>query len=649
MPQARFPSKTLQDLLGGLFVQPSKVDKPVPLPEKVGDPGFDATTLANRIDEPSVMDPPWMKIARAVNKGVNTATDLAKGLVIGEGTEPGQTVQNLGALIGAGIPIAAAMKGAKGLSTFGGVSFKGPEGFYSRVNRIAEGIPDQIHPDKLRALLKAGASQEEVVYRALPDFIASFGQKPINRKALIMHLEDNPAPELRVHRLNSDPRKSTTYEPMYPEVIEPQYETGYTLPGPRSEYEETLLELRPKSPWAKPSSNSDTTGESFSHPHFPIENYVNHTRSTVRRQKMMTPETMAASGYRVERDPRAEFWYNLLNTQGEVAGTTRANSVENATKHFLDDGAAKGNIGRMLEENQSDWASRGRELGYGPVKPEEYAALIARRKEWQRQQDDIRLRLANRLGHQNALTFDEMERMRNSPDMEDWMLIRDREDMLDEGDRIRQAELDHENRPPQMPFKDSWDELGLKQFLLDAARDPKTEWIGMTSGQQQINRYPGLENPEGKLRMYDERFAKKMQKLLGMHGGGKLEKIPARKSAPPTFEPHFEPYDDTYNVPGVDNQEILQVMDVDAMEPVASMLPGTSFDDFSDIERQITRQYDDAAERNKVFEWFARLTPEVKQSIREKGFPLMSAALMAGLWKEKRQSANAGGGNKGVK
>ena len=42
---------------------------------------------------------------------------------------------------------------------------------------------------------------------------------------------------------------------------------------------------------------------------------------------------------------------------------------------------------------------------------------------------------------------------------------------------------------PDLPFKENWPDLGLKQQLIEAANDPKAEWLGFTGGKTQADRY----------------------------------------------------------------------------------------------------------------------------------------------------------------
>ena len=68
-------------------------------------------------------------------------------------------------------------------------------GLYSRVDDVAASLPERgLHPNKVASLLKSGASQEELAYRKLPEFLASKGNNPVTRAEMQAHLQANPAP-----------------------------------------------------------------------------------------------------------------------------------------------------------------------------------------------------------------------------------------------------------------------------------------------------------------------------------------------------------------------------------------------------------------------------------------------------------------------
>jgi hypothetical protein len=55
------------------------------------------------------------------------------------------------------------------------------------------------------------------------------------------------------------------------------------------------------------------------------------------------------------------------------------------------------------------------------------------------------------------------------------------------GDVVRRAMTG--GQVPDAPFKDTWPDLALKHHLVEAAQDPKTEWLGFSSGDTQAKRW----------------------------------------------------------------------------------------------------------------------------------------------------------------
>jgi hypothetical protein len=113
-----------------------------------------------------------------------------------------------------------------------------PPGFYSRVDRIAEQVGKKgIHPNKLAALLKSGASGEEVAYRRINDLIAGKGEQLISKAELEAHLAAHPPPEIRRTNLGASEPKLTELPAGYsiqPLAMSEQVpgRGTYTLVGP---------------------------------------------------------------------------------------------------------------------------------------------------------------------------------------------------------------------------------------------------------------------------------------------------------------------------------------------------------------------------------------------------------------------------------
>lgn len=103
------PIRGTPQLLEALKMLGITLPPPTPIPDmQPGTPGYDPTTFANRIDNPSMMDPTWLNVART---GVNTARrvgEMGKGLITGGSEEAGPNAENLGAILGALGPLLGA-------------------------------------------------------------------------------------------------------------------------------------------------------------------------------------------------------------------------------------------------------------------------------------------------------------------------------------------------------------------------------------------------------------------------------------------------------------------------------------------------------------------------------------------------------------
>jgi hypothetical protein len=108
MPPAKAPQRvtpgSIADLLS--WLRPAETGPAVPLPEAgTGNSAYDPNTLANRLDNPSVVDPMWLQAARKVADTGGSLLDILKGTITGGGEQPGMTAENLGAIIAAASPL----------------------------------------------------------------------------------------------------------------------------------------------------------------------------------------------------------------------------------------------------------------------------------------------------------------------------------------------------------------------------------------------------------------------------------------------------------------------------------------------------------------------------------------------------------------
>jgi hypothetical protein len=382
--------------------------------------------------------------------------------------------------------------GAKAAMGLGKLPFKGPEGFYSRVNRIAEGLPDAIHPNKFAALLKSGAAQEEVAYRQIPEFLQSANNRNISKEDIFKWLTEHPAPEInvgrRVESLTVDQRRKMNElqdygRPRTPEQIA-EYQrlqvldhqrsnySQYKVPG-GSNYQETLMQYKPqvnsgKSGWSVLDKDGGV-----------VERFVN--------------------------EAEANHLASILGSNEFKVKPTQVGEIDNYFgPHWPDDpnvlvhGRSQtmrsGSPGHLIENVQSDLHQLGRKTGYyDPQKPYNVfdpkdGVSIANFKT-----EDEALEFINR--HDNAQYLDY-----STPDMQEGA--------------------------PSFPLKADWPDLQFKQEILDAARKPDAEWTGVT-GSEHLRKRGETISPQ----FQDQRLPDTLKKLLKPFGGGPIEQVSLQDAA----------------------------------------------------------------------------------------------------------------------
>ena len=454
---------------------------------------------------------PWQL---AVNQGVETAYDFGKGLTLGtdilNANAPREsTAQGVGALLGAALPFAGALK-------LVGEAPAAARGLWSRVDDVVSRLPTKgtLHPNKVAAQLKSGASAEELAYRKVPEFLAQKGNAPVSRAELEAHLAAHPAPLpqtktlgastdpayvhaardflsrgttpeetftglRRAYRMPSDEQlRDAIYAAQHPDypTAAPKYQT-YTLPGGES-YRESLYTL------------PDEVAERDYALQQRLSTAVDRLKAYLVEQKAFGATTVddyildvgrneLTSGQIRFAQSDPEQW--RLMTEVSDAYRARATQHQGAqpfqSGHFNQPNVLAharttertlptGERGRFVEEVQSDWHQAGKKRGYN-VPGEQYVAFY---------------RAANQemvpLGHGAT------EAAARAAIPQGW-------------DTIPGVSIEVRRQPtpapygavPDAPFKESWPDLALKQQLLDAAQDPETQWLGFTSGETQAARY----------------------------------------------------------------------------------------------------------------------------------------------------------------
>jgi len=182
---------------------------------------------------------------------------------------------------------------------------------------------------------------------------------------------------------------------------------------------------------------------------------------------------------------------------------------------------------------------------------------------------------------------------------------------------------------PDLPFKSTYPDLALKQQLLDAANDPSLEWLGVADantvskmeGHAQVK--PGMELN------YDQKYPSALKRLLEPLGGKVgYDELPGSKlysaeGATPTDE--GSSIIRAFTAPNQFTEEGQQIASI--IPSRNSPLPSNVYDDFNSANK--LAQQIQASGRTLPGPGFfkANLTPEIKQMIKERGFPAMAALL----------------------
>lgn len=189
---------------------------------------------------------------------------------------------------------------------------------------------------------------------------------------------------------------------------------------------------------------------------------------------------------------------------------------------------------------------------------------------------------------------------------------------------------------PDAPFKDSWPDLGLKQQLLEAARDPQAQWIGFTRGETQAARYdlskqidrlhwsPSSSTPgEGYLEAMKDGSpvlqktvkAEDLPDLIGKEAAEKLLATPAVK--------HGYAQKSLHTLEGVD----LEVGGEGMAHFYDNLLPKRL--------QKIVKPFGGVVEQTSLGAgtgkaWIVRLTPAMKARLVKEGLPLLTPLLSVG-------------------
>lgn len=427
-------------------------------------------------------DPGWKQLLR---QGLMGGVDFAKGLTgLGDQGPAGATATNAGQVLGAALPFAGAMRAI----TPAEEAVTGLKGFYSRLNRATEMLPEgrSINSQSAMNLMKKapeGISPEEVTFRKLDEFLK--GKPQVSRDEVLAHLEGNPPPQVR-ESLKGD--YQPTSEGSLP-AKQPTKYAQYQVPG-GSDYRESLLKLPPvtkNDPWLE--SNRDV----YRSPHWDDPNVLVHSRYNER-----------SLPFQADPAETARLQSNINTTKAAATEDFNPDSYEaslNAGRAYNQYHTQPGSKGRFLEEVQSDWHQQGKEKGYFNPQPSQDA---------QAQLDAISAEYSHKLG---TLAEDlGLPRESSHGDVKTLVAMYTPEDnwpqqqaRIDEIDRLREQQQilrvqlgqditggavpHHAAMVPDAPFKTTWPDLALKKHVMDVASSPDLNWLGSSTGDTQAARY----------------------------------------------------------------------------------------------------------------------------------------------------------------
>lgn len=364
-------------------------------------------------------------------------------------------------------------------------------GFYSRLDELAEKLPEKMSGQSALSKLKAQANAEELEWSGVLDFLKDRPQ--VTRAEILEHLEKHG---VKIHErvLSEDDPDSNDGSTKF---------DSYTLPGGKN-YRELLLTLpsnRPRLADFKTRAEYDAAlkaanesgASDFQSNHFDEPNIVAHMRvndrkagdvraaspndpflaDITRRIMLAVPGTKQPEHLGSGAPGIAD--YKGLITRQEAELWSRALGMRNDYSHGPDSRIL------FVEEIQSDWHQKGRELGYVGVDAD------------QPYSDEAMRAISGKIV--KATTGDDYapgiihttQKQRDFAESEGYIT-------KDEADQVREYlawyhnQLPNADRVPNAPFKDTWSTLAMKRLLSHAASNGY-DAVAWTTGAQQIDRY----------------------------------------------------------------------------------------------------------------------------------------------------------------
>jgi len=309
------------------------------------------------------------------------------------------------------------------------------QALYSRVQKVADALPDWIHPAKAASLFKNASSKEEQDYRGLSDLLANRqGPDKISKAEIQAHLAANPVPQVGVQTLSGPTSGNVDAGPR------PQYNRpDLNVPGGKN-YTESLFTLPADSRRAR----VDKAAQLFKDNGISLDisgGLTNGPNDNARFSLRKWGSGFPSADNKVhpqDLSPELQQAWNSLIEPVNPGYTSSHWDTPNVLAHTREDirPDSTGQIGKFLQEIQSDWHQQGKNEGY--------------------------------------------QSKRIMPGPEDYI----GRDYIGRG-----PEEGVVKGVPEAPFKDSWPDLTLKKHVLDVANSPDQNWLGFTTGKTQADRY----------------------------------------------------------------------------------------------------------------------------------------------------------------
>lgn len=608
-------------------------------------------------------------------KALEGLAGVGRGLLTSDPNMPREEFDKTGWGEKAGMLLAAAPFGTTGI-----------KGLYSRVNKAIEGFPGkQINANRALNTLRNQASGEEIGYRQLDSFLKGKEGKAVPTAEIKTFAEEHPL-KLKVktygepnpgsasmedwfyrkyarRATESDLRNESVISDWEKDISnEPGRYDRYTLPGGQN-YREQVIQLDkpvPQTPDERAKEIWAASGDEYPGWHSLTAEEQQNVLNDLKYFEMRDSNTYRSHHW-PDPNPIAHVRFNervLPNEEVPVPSDLLSDWTPDEYR------MSKGNRGRFLEEVQSDWHEAGRDRGY---ETPEYLVNLARLetetseavKSWNQTGERIKAFLTERGYPQyshyqtEALINPARYHAREFPEILPLL------EEYKQGESRIFAANDAYNATretgtvPDAPFKEDWPDLVLKQQLAEVAERPDLDWLGFTTGQTQIDRYDLSEvanriryDPQrGILEIYDRDMnhvgthdVTKPEDLVPLIGKDAADRLLANEvnyqGATGEPENYFELAGEDLQIGGTGMTEFYDKQLPRKLEKILAPFGGK-------VERvPLTIPVDprrpgydnphSAYSKPQTIEmWYAKLSPEMKAAIKEKGLPLLMALLAA--------------------